>query len=581
MRSRARTTRRLVTAGAIAAVAVVTASLVPGASATSASSSGAAADAHKCLVMTGSGDAAFTHAFNPYTGPTLNGNIMKGAIYEPLLVATVAGGGHLYPWLASSWKWSNANKTLTLQIVKNAKWSDGQPLTPDDVVYSLTAGKQDKVMDIIGLTREGTNIVSVKRSGANGVAINLKTPDSQFIAAQLNLQFVVPKHVWSKVKKVATFTNPKPVGSGPFNQIGRLTNQDIVFNKNPDYWLSGAPKLPCLEYQETASNDAALLAIQSGKVDWTHNFVPNVESAYEAKDPAHYHAFYSTTAYPISLTFDDTQYPFSLVALRQAMSLAINRSDVSKLGEYGYAPPTDAIGLNGIFPQWVTDPNIKAQAQAMATYNPDAARKLLTDNGFTYSGSKLIDPKGNPVAFDIHVISGWSDWVASLQIITKNLQAVGIDANTKLEPTYDSWSSAAFSTKTPTLLWQNASQGSPYGFFFANLSQNAMIAPGEDGTSTGNWEHFADASATGLLNQWKTSLNPDVQHKLATKLQAAWLRTMPVIPLFIGPRWSTYSTKYFHGFTSEKNAYADPIFTQFPDNVVSFTRIAPGGKAGA
>jgi peptide/nickel transport system substrate-binding protein len=179
------------------------------------------------------------------------------------------------------------------------------------------------------------------------------------------------------------------------------------------------------------------------------------------------------------------------------------------------------------------------------------------------------------------VISGWSDWVASLQIITKNLQAVGIDANTKLEPTYDSWSSAAFSTKTPTLLWQNASQGSPYGFFFANLSQNAMIAPGEDGTSTGNWEHFADASATGLLNQWKTSLNPDVQHKLATKLQAAWLRTMPVIPLFIGPRWSTYSTKYFHGFTSEKNAYADPIFTQFPDNVVSFTRIAPGGKAGA
>ena len=58
---------------------------------------GAAADAHKCLVMTGSGDAAFTHAFNPYTGPTLNGNIMKGAIYEPLLVASVAGGGHVYP----------------------------------------------------------------------------------------------------------------------------------------------------------------------------------------------------------------------------------------------------------------------------------------------------------------------------------------------------------------------------------------------------------------------------------------------------------------------------------------------------
>ena len=47
---------------------------------------------------------------------------------------------------------------------------------------------------------------------------------------------------------------------------------------------------------------------------------------------------------------------------------------------------------------------------------------MLTDAGFTYKGSKLIDPKGNPVTLDIHVISGWSDWVASNQIITKNLQ---------------------------------------------------------------------------------------------------------------------------------------------------------------
>ena len=531
--------------------------------------------------MTGSGDATFSHAFNPYTGSTLNGNIMKGAIYEPLVVATVAGGGHVYPWLAQSWKWSNGNKTLTLQIVKNAKWSDGKPLTAADVVYSLTAGKQDKTMDIIGLTRPGTNIVSVKRVGPSGVAITLKTPDSQFIAANLNLQFVVPQHVWSKVKKVATFTNPNPVGSGPFDQIGRLTNQDIVFNKNPNYWLTGAPKIPCLEYLETASNDAALLAIQSGQVDWTHNFVPNVEQAYESKDPAHYHAFYATTAYPVSLMFDDTSYPFSLVPLRQAISMAINRNDVSKLGEYGYAPPTDAIGLNGIFPSWVTDPAIKSQAAALATYNPDGAKKLLTQNGFTYNGNQLVDPKGNPVSFQIHVISGWSDWVASLQIITKNLQAIGIDASTKLEPDYNTWYPAASATKVPTLLWQAASQGSPYGFFYANLSQNAMIPSGEDGTSTGNWEHFSDASATGLLNQWKTSLKPDVQHKLATKLEAAWLRTLPVIPLFIGPRWSTYSTKYFHGFASPKNYYGDPIFTTFPDNVLSFTRIAPGGKAGA
>ena len=53
------------------------------------------------------------------------------------------------------------------------------------------------------------------------------------------------------------------------------------------------------------------------------------------------------------------------------------------------------------------------------------------------------------------------------------------------------------------------------------------------------------------------------------------------MPLFMGPRWSTYSTKYFHCFTSPKNFYGDPIFTTAPDNILSFTRICPGGKAGA
>ena len=56
---------------------------------------------------------------------------------------------------------------------------------------------------------------------------------------------------------------------------------------------------------------------------------------------------------------------------------------------------------------------------------------------------------------------------------------------------------------------------------------------------------------------------------------------MPIVPLFIGPRWSTYSTKYFHCFNSPKNFYGDPIFTTYPDNLLSFTRICSGGKAGA
>jgi peptide/nickel transport system substrate-binding protein len=580
MRREPPSTGWLVTAAAVVGVAAL-AALLGGSSATGAPDApGVAQAGHKCLVMTGSGDPAFTRNFNPYAGGGLPTNsIAQGAFYEPLIV-TPAGGSQTIPWLARSWKWSNGNKTLTLNLAKNARWSDGKPLTSADVAYSLTAGRQNKAMDRIGLVGTENNVASIKAKGAYRVAITLKAQDSQFIAAILNRQFVVPKHIWSKVSDPATFTNPKPVGSGPFNVVSRFTTQDYVLGKNPHYWQAGLPKIACLEYVQASSNDAALALTQSGQVDWTHNFVPNVEKAYEAKDPKHYHAFYSNRDYPISLVFDDTQYPYSLAPFRKALSLAIDRNSVWKLGEYGYEPPADALGLSGLFPEWITDASVKKLAKQMATYNPTAAKKMLTDNGFTYKGSTLLDPKSNPVKLDIHVISGWSDWVASNQIITKNLRDIGIDSNVQLEPSWGDWFPNAFSTKSPTLLWQVASRGSPYGYFYANLSQNAFIPSGVDASPTGNWEHFASAKATPLLNQWKASLDVAKQKLIATKLQKIWLQTLPVVPVMIGARWSTYSTKYFHCFPTAKNFYADPIFTTNPDNVLLFTRICPGAQAG-
>src|SRR5262245_4541062 len=296
---------------AVAATGAVLAVLASSAAAPAATGRARTADAHKCLVMTGSGDPAFTKNFNPYAGGGLPSNaFVQGAMYEPLIVVP-SGGSKTIPWLARSWKYTNGNKTLTLHLAQNAKWSDGKKLTSADVAYSLLAGRQDKAMDRIGLVGADNNIASVRAKGGYTVVIKLKTSDSQFIPAILNRVFVVPKHVWSKVSDPATFTNPNPVSSGPFNRIARFTTQDYVLNRNPSYWQKGSPKVACLEYVQAASNDAALALIQSGQVDWTHNFVQNVEQTYMAKDKQHYHAFYSNRDYPISLVFDDTQYPYS------------------------------------------------------------------------------------------------------------------------------------------------------------------------------------------------------------------------------------------------------------------------------
>jgi peptide/nickel transport system substrate-binding protein len=419
----------------------------------------------------------------------------------------------------------------------------------------------------------------VRQQGSHRVVIKLKSKDSQFVGVNLNGVFVVPKHVFSKVADINKWTNPNPVGSGPFVRVSRFNAQDYVLEKNPRYWQAGKPRIACLEYIQATSNDAALLQIVSGKADWTHNFVPNVEKSYIAKNPKYYHAFYDTTAYPISLMFDTGKYPYSLVAFRKAVSMAIDREKVSKLGEYGYAPPTDAIGLSQLFPSWVTDASVKATAKRLATYNQSAAKKLLTDNGFKYDGDKLVDPRGNRVGFEIHVISGWSDWVASLQIITKNLRDIGIDASVKLEPDWGSWFPNATSTKFVTLLWQTAATASPYGFFFNNMHENTFLPSGQDAVNTGNFAHFQDKAATSLLDKWKVTLDVPGQKKIATQLQKLWLDKLPIVPLFIGPQWSTYSTKYFHCFPTPRNHYARPIYNTYPENSVLLTTICSGGRA--
>jgi peptide/nickel transport system substrate-binding protein len=530
--------------------------LVAGAPASTA----AAAAGHKCVVATGSGDQAFTRNFNPFNGGSMR-DFTQGGIYETLVISTAFGGGHIYNVLAKKVAFSRGGKQLNITIQPNVRWSDGKPLTARDVLYSLTAGRQDKYMDRIGLTADNSNIASVRVAGKNRVAIRFKQVDATFVGSVLSSVFIVPQHIWSKVKNAADFTNSRPVGSGPFTRITRFNGQDYVLSKNPNYWQKGKPRVACIERIAAAGNDAALLQIVNGEADWTHNFVPNVEKAYIGHDPKHYHASYLGVGLPISLFFDLTKYPYSLPGFRKGVSQAIDRQKVVKLGEYGYAPAVSALGIEKIYPKWV-DPELKPLAKKLATYSPSAAKATFRDAGFTYKGDNLLDPRGDRVRFQIHVIGGWSDWVASLQIIAKNLQDVGIDASVKLEPDWGAWQPNAMSTKFVTLLWSNgANDITPYAYFFSHFDPSTNLGPGVDASATGNWEHFSSPNGAGLLRQFKGTLSVKKQKQLAYKLERIWLDNMPGIPLFVGPRWSTYSTKYWTGFPTYKNAYVDPIFS--------------------
>ena len=543
---------------AAVAALVVTAVFAATAVAATARSS---ARAHPCVVAAGSGDQAFTRNFNPFNLGAQR-DFTWGGIYENLLISTAVGGGRQYNLLGKSFTWSKDGKTLTIgvrserEVVGRQAADRGRrPVQPHD----RQAGQGCRPDQP---RRREQQHRGVRRVGADKVAIRFKQVDSTFLGSQLVNVPIVPRHVWSKVKNVTEFANPNPVGSGPFNRVTRFSGQSYQLSKNKSYWAKGLPRIDCVERIFTASNDAGLLQIVSGQADWTHNFVPNVESAYQEKDPKNYHNAYLTTALPVSLTFNTTEYPYSLVAFRKGVSQAIDRNMVSKLGEYGYAPPTTALGLEQLYPKWI-NPAIRAKAKQLATFDPAAARKTFTDAGFTYRGSRLMDPKGAPVSFPMHVIGGWSDWVASLQIISRNLQAVGIDASVKIEPDWPAWvSNSAISGTKPSLIWSNGGgDPTPYAYFFSHFDPSQVVPTGQDALALGNFERNSNAQAAVVLRQFKGTLDRKKQLQAAYKLQEIFLNELPYIPLFIGPRWSTYSSKFFKGWVTWQNQYADPIFS--------------------
>lgn len=477
-------------------------------------------------------------------------------VYEPMWIINVPPGapGKNYPWLATAYAWSNGNKTLTFTVRSGVKWSDGQPFTAQDVAFTFNYGKQHPVADQQGLFAKPAQLASVTASG-NKVSFNLTSVNTTILRKIANLVLIIPQHVWSKVSNPATFTNPTPVGSGPFTEVTDFSPQGYTLAKNPHYWQPIA--VDGIHVPSMAGNDAALLANASGQLDQTGNFIPGCEKAYAAKNPGHFFCDYGTVG-PVALWLNTQQYPYSLPAFRKAISNALDRQKIYTIAEYGYEPPSDASGITGPWPNWA-DPKLAAQAKAMAAYNPASAVAQLKAAGFTYKGNVLYDPKGTQVLLTLSVINGWSDWDLGMQIVQKNLKAIGIQAKINLmqQPQwFDQTGKGTLGGGNGQFHWVNTTD-TPYAYYFGFMSQESYAPIGTDATLTGqdNFERYVSPQATALLKDFRSTSDAAQQQKDIHAIEAIFLQDMPIIPVVYSADWSTYSTMHFTGWPSAANRY--------------------------
>ena len=501
--------------------------------------------------------------FNPYNG-SVNGQSF-GALYEPLVYDNLLNDKKT-PWLASDYQWSTDKKTLTFTIRSGVKWTDGQPFTAADVVFSFALLKQHPEAD---LQSDWQVIQSVIQQGDDKVAFTFNqsaVPNFYQIAGQTA---IVPQHIWSAFKDPAAQVVKDPVGTGPFT-MSACTGQNITYKRNPNYWQKGLPYLDTVNYPAFLDNDPANAFLAAGQAQWGGQFIPNIDTYYVAKDPKNNHYWFPPID-NINVWFNTTLAPLNNKAVRQALAYSIDRPSVSQKGEFGYEPPGNQTGvLSPTFDSWID----KAQADTYG-YKFDVAKAqgLLQQAGFTKGSSGIFqDSSGKKLSLSIINIAGYTDWVASVQVIQDNLKQVGIELKpVNLEATayFDKLFTGNFELAYGSV---NTSPGpSPYYELRNTLHSATTAAIGQ--TAAGDYGRYKNPALDALFDQYGGTTDPAKQHDLIKQVEKIMLEDVPVIPVTEGVAWYQYSTKDFAGWPTKDDPFAAPAPWNLPDWEVTLLHV--------
>jgi peptide/nickel transport system substrate-binding protein len=391
--------------------------------------------------------------------------------------------------------------------------------------------------------------------------VNFSRPSAPLLWYLAGQTWIVPQHLWSSVDPV-TFTNEQPVGTGAF-MLKSFSPQVYVLTKNTHYWQPGKPSIDQIRYPAYTSNTSADLLLSSGQVDWTGLFSPNIEKTFVQADSVHNHYWFPPRNI-VMLYLNTAKAPFNNPAVRQALSAAIDRSDISTTAEDGYEPVASPTGL--VLPS--NQSYLASQFSTAAFGAPDTAKatQLLESAGFKKgSDGMYADPSGKPFAFNIDVVTGWTDWVTACQIMAKNFKAVGINATVNAVSFNQYYSSLQQGNFETAISWTNPGP-TPY-YLYNSMLLGANTAPvGQQAAS--NWERWNDTQTNTLLNQYASTTDGATQKQAIAGLEQIMIEQLPSIPLVAGATWYEYSTSHVVGWPDKNNAYASPAPFDTPDSAI-------------
>ena len=505
-----------------------------------------------------------TDDFNPFSNA--QEDMVRGTMFEPLWANNVLQGSVNFR-LATGFKYAKDLMSMDIKIRKGMKWSDGQELNADDVVFSLNLGNEDKKLDKGGLWGNGL-LKSVEQTGSHSLKVHFTRKDST-ADWYMPDYYIVPQHIWQDVEDKITFRNATPVGSGPMTEVKSVKSTQVEICRNPNYYKAnkGLPYLDCIKFRQYSDNSQIQPALINGQIDWGSNFIADIDKTYVQKDP-NAHGYWYPANDLINIYLNTREKPFSDIAFRKAFSMSLDREAIVDLAAYGYPTVEKHVtGIGEFFKAHFND-KVNKKYDYLAEYNPKAAKALLKEAGYKdVDGDGFLEnPDGSAIDFKIHVVNGWTDWVQTVQMVSEYLADIGIKGTVQ------------------TVDWSVYDSALKEGTYQASINWSGTgadpIVAYRDYFHTGRVGQIWHAghgvhsdTVDALIDEYGQTTSKKRRKAILAELMEFTAENLPFVPVFSNPTWFQYNSSRIGGWPTADNSFVQPVFYDHSRKLILFENL--------
>jgi peptide/nickel transport system substrate-binding protein len=501
------------------------------------------------------GDPQGIDSMSPLIGVTVAAYEAWNIQYATL-TDKAANDFHTIPGLAESWEGSEDGRTWTYKLRNGLKWSDGEPLTAEDIAWTVNTSRDEEWINHSATTVN----LDAKATDDTTLVIKSKVPDPKLPTMDA---YILPKHIWGEMDtdERGKYDALDGVGSGPFVLEKFEKGQFARFKANPNYW-GGRPAVDKVVLRKYNNPDAMVAALKTGELDAAQDIPGAAFDQLENDENIQTVEGNQGSMSEVAINGGDglkKPHPALLdIKVRQAIGHAIDKKTLVERVQNGHATPAETLSVS---PDTSWTPEIPAEQ--VFDFDLDKARQMLEDAGYRDTdgdGIREMPGGGQPLNFKYMVRSDGETGPEIAEFVTGWLREIGIATTKKVEDDsqltttigkgdYDmfAWGWTPFVDPDPMLSYFTCGQ---------------IASDPDNPTDYYNDANYCDPEYDKLYEQQKVELDRDKREEIVHEMLTRFQQSGTYHVLYTEPETQAYVKGRFDGFVRQPAEIGPVIYQQ-------------------